>query len=60
VYLTDDGQRVFLKAFYEKLNETLTVNNESVSYDTIIKLEIRKLIRHFKQKEKYKAFRQVR
>jgi len=60
VYMTTEGQRVFLRAFYDKLSETLTVGNESVSYDSIIKTEIRKLVRHFKQKEKYKAYRQVR
>lgn len=60
VYLTTEGKRIFLGAFYEKLDTVITVGDKKMSYDSVIKEEIRKLIRHFRDREKYKGFRQVR
>ena len=60
VYLNEQGKKVFLMAFYEKLNTTLTVNNESKTYAALISDEIRKLTRYFRAGERYKAYRQVR
>lgn len=60
VYLSDEGKKQFLHAFYAKLDSVITVKDRQMSYNSIIVEEIRKLIRHFKNIEKYKAFRQVR
>lgn len=60
VFLNAEGKRIFMRAFYDKLNTTITVKDKTVSYNSIITEEIRKLIRHFKNGEKFKAFRQVR
>ena len=60
VYLTTEGKRIFLSLFYDKLDTVITVKNKKMSYDSVIKEEIRKLIRHFRNKDKYKGFRQVR
>ncbi|MBQ2724488.1 MAG: CRISPR-associated endonuclease Cas1 [Clostridia bacterium] len=62
VYLNADGKRIFLRAFYDKLETVVSVGvqKKRMSYNSIIAEEIRKLIRHFRQDEKYKAFRQVR
>ena len=62
VYLNADGKRIFLRAFYDKLETVVSVGvqKKRMSYNRIIAEEIRKLIRHFRQDEKYKAFRQVR
>lgn len=60
VYLTTEGKKIFLGAFYEKLDSVITVGDKKMSYDSVIKEEIRKLIRHFRDKDKYKGFRQVR
>ena len=60
VYLTSEGKKVYLSAFYEKLDTVITVGDRKMSYDSIIKEEIRKLIRHFRDKDRYKGFRQVR
>jgi CRISPR-associated endonuclease Cas1 len=60
VYLTTEGKRVFLRAFYDKLDTVITVKDSKMSYDSIIKEEIRKLVRHFRGEEKYRGFRQVR
>lgn len=60
VYLNQTAKRLFLQAFYEKLETVITHKDEKISYNTAIAEEIRKLIRYFRDKEKYKAFRQVR
>jgi CRISPR/Cas system-associated endonuclease Cas1 len=60
VYVSNDGKRIFLEAFYKKLCDTLTVKGVTMSYDSIIDMELAKLVRHFRDTEKYKGFRQVR
>ena len=60
VYLNEDGKRIFLRAFYEKLNTVVTVKQDRYSYRRIIKDEIRQLSLYFKNNEKYTGFRQVR
>ena len=60
VYLNEEGKRLFLQAFYGKLSTTVASGKESHSYDSLIAEEIRKLARHFRSEEPYKAFRQVR
>lgn len=60
VYLTAEGKRVFLKAFYNKLNAELNIKSQNLNYKSVIVEEARKLVRHFRHTEKYKAYRQVR
>jgi len=58
--LTQRGKDIFLKAFCNKLETEITVKGEGMKYAHVITEEVRKLVRHFKNKEQYKAFRQVR
>lgn len=60
VYLNETGKRIFLRAFYEKLNTVVTVKEARQSYRRIIKNEINQLSLYFKNGEKYTGFRQVR
>ena len=60
VYLSEEGKRLFLKAFYDKLEEGQTIHSRFFSYNMLMDEEVRKLVRHFKEKESYKAYRQVR
>lgn len=60
VYLNEEGKRIFLAAFYTKLDTTLDLKGRSLSYADIIRREVSLLVCHFRDKEKYKAFRQVR
>jgi len=62
VYLNAEGKRIFLRALYEKLETVVSVgvDKQRMSYNSIIKEEIHKLIRHLRQDVKYKGFRQVR
>jgi len=58
--LSQRAKDIFLNAFYNKLETSITVKGESMKYSQVVTEEIRKLVRHFKNKEQYKAFRQVR
>lgn len=60
VYLSQEGKRIYLQAFYEKLEEMLTIKDKSMHYHEIMAEEINKLIRHFREKEKYVPYKQVR
>ena len=60
VYLTENGKRIFLRQFYDKLDSTQTIKEEVLSYDQLIRREIYSLIRYFKGNGPYKPFKQVR
>ena len=49
-----------MQAFYEKLEEMLTIKDKRMHYHEIMAEEINKLIRHFREKEKYVPYKQVR
>lgn len=57
VYFTNIGKRIFIGEFNRKLYQKLTENGRTISYDTKIKEEIRKLTRHFIHGEKYKPYK---
>ena len=59
-YLNAEGKRLFLEAFQEKMNTRVTVGKASMPYTDIINEEVRKLIRYFRNGEKYKPFKQIR
>lgn len=60
IYLNENGKRIILRKFYEKLNSTLLIDGKHFSYAMLIQTEIQKLTKSIKTGEKYKAFRQVR
>ena len=51
---------MFLRAFYEKMDTVVTVKTDKMSYTEILKEEIRKITRYFKNGEPYTQFKQVR
>jgi len=59
VVLKDKGKMVFLKAYEERLNETIKHRtlNRNVSYKHLIKLECYKLQKHLLDMETYKPFK---
>ena len=59
VYMTEAGKRIFLKGFYGKLDDGLTVKGRYYTYKMLMDEEVQKRVRHFKKGEDYKAFRQV-
>ncbi len=58
-YLNDAGKRIFLSEFDEKLKTTIRHKklNRKVSYQTLIRLECYKLIKHIIEGQKYEGFR---
>ena len=59
VYLTHTGKKIFLRALYDKLDEGLTIDGRYFTYNMLIEEEIRKLVRYFRNREPYIAYRQV-
>lgn len=60
VYLTSEGKSIFIRAIYAKLDEQITVQDRTHTYNMLLDEEVRKLLRHFRSGEAYKAYRQVR
>ncbi len=57
VYFSNIGKRIFLGEFNRKLYQKLTENGRTISYDTKIKQELRKLANYFMHGEKYKPYK---
>lgn len=57
--LNTNGKKIFVKAFEERLNETIKHRaiNKNVSYKHLIKLECYKLCKHLLDIEEYKPFK---
>lgn len=58
-YLNDSGKKIFLKEFDERINSTIEHKKlgKNVSYKTLIRLELYKLIKHLTGDEKYEGFK---
>lgn len=59
VVLKEAGKKVFVRAFEERLNETIKHRslNRNVSYKHLVKLECYKLTKHMLNMEEYKPFK---
>lgn len=55
-YLNDDGKKIFIKAFEEKLNTTIKHKQNDVSYRKLIRMECYKLYTYFLEDEPYAPF----
>lgn len=60
VYLNANGKRAFLRAFYSKLDTSISVKGNKLTYRQIIAEDVRSLVRHFRQQEPYTPFKQVK
>lgn len=58
-YLTEEGRKIFLKEFDEKLKTTIQHRQlkKSVSYPHLIRLECYKIIKHLLEEKEYKPFK---
>lgn len=58
-YLNNNGRKIFVQAFEEKLNETFKHRSlgRNVSFRHLIRLECYKLVKHLLQIEEYKSFK---
>lgn len=59
VYLNDEGRRIYLKEYDEKLNTTIQhpTLGRKVTYRRLIRLECYRLIKHILEDEKYTSFK---
>lgn len=57
IYLNKTGKGIFIRMLEEKLHSKLKVKGEPMTYDRIIREEIRKLARHVEKGESYKPFK---
>ena len=56
-YLNEEGTKIFVKSFEEKLNSTIIYKNiGKVSYKRLIRIECYKLYKHFIGEEIYQPF----
>lgn len=57
VLLSEEGKRVFIEKLEENLYRKLTVGKETVTYDKLIDMEIKKILLMIDKGEKYKAYK---
>lgn len=57
IYLNKEGKRRFIHELEHKLYQKLSLNGATMTYDTLIRNEIRKIVRMVQQGEKYKPFK---
>ncbi|AAT42634.1 type I-B CRISPR-associated endonuclease Cas1b [Picrophilus oshimae] len=56
-YLNDNGRKIFINYYNQKMNSTINIKGNYVSYSRVIDMEVQKLIRHLKMNEKYIPFK---
>lgn len=58
-YLNDEGRKIFLKEFDSRMSSTISHKklDKDVSYKTLIRLELYRLIKHLTEVEKYEGFK---
>ena len=59
VFFSNIGKRIYLGEFNRKLYQKITEQGKTITYDTKIKQEIRKLSAYFSRGEKYKAYKYI-
>lgn len=57
IYLNKEGKRIFIRELERKLYQKLTVSGKAMTYDTLIRNEIRKVVNLVQRDEKYKPFK---
>lgn len=57
VYLNEEGRRIFIRAFEEKIMSKLKIDNKYYSYSELITNEIIKLSNHMLKIKEYKAYK---
>lgn len=60
MYLTAEGKRIFLDALYDKLADLHQVGDQTLSYRSIMTMDVQAFVRFFRDGERYKPFRQVK
>ncbi|MCX8178344.1 MAG: type I-B CRISPR-associated endonuclease Cas1b [Candidatus Aenigmarchaeota archaeon] len=56
VYLNENGRKVFIENFEDKINKTIKINNKKISYKNLLLMECYKLIKHFHGLKTYEPY----
>ena len=56
-YLNLDGKRLFITELEAKLRQKITIDNRTITYQSVIRAEVRKLVRHLRYGEKYSPYK---
>ena len=57
IYLNKEGKRIFIQELERKLYQKLTVGGKTMTYDSLIRNEIRKVVNLVQHDERYKPFK---
>jgi CRISPR-associated endonuclease Cas1 subtype I-B len=57
VFLNNEGKKIFLTEFEEKMTQRIKIKTGTISYAELIRAEIGKLTRYFDKGEPYKAYK---
>lgn len=57
VYLNEEGKRIFVKSFEEKMDSVITIDNKPVNYRQLIEKEIFSFQKHLIQGAAYKPYK---
>ena len=57
IYLNKEGKRIFIRELERKLYQKISVDGKRITYDTLIRNEIRKVLHMVQKGEKYKPFK---
>ena len=57
VYLNENGKRLFIESFNQKMASKLNLKGKSMSYHQLIELEIRTYLNHVLNDDKYKPYK---
>ena len=59
VYLNDEGKTKFLREFEQKVSQRIKEGDDYTNYELLMRREIKKIERFFKQGETYKPYKYV-
>ena len=57
VYLNNNGKRIFLEKFQEKMNSKIIIKNETMTYNQLMINEVRSFQKYVLGGEKYKPYK---
>jgi CRISPR-associated endonuclease Cas1 len=57
IYLNAEGKKIFIRALEQKLYQRVTVKEEKISYQALLRKEVQKLMRVIQYGEKYKPYK---
>lgn len=57
VYLDDNGKRLFIQEFEDKMSSKITINNKNITYSQLIENEIHAYQKHILTESKYKPYK---